>query len=114
MSLSMLASAAAMTVVGVAEIDLTSPSILVSPAARDAIASGSVTKLICLDVSRRSRKFDSACLTSSEWRQAVELARAQKRTIGPTGAIPGLLPRSFSGAGNGSHSFSGGGRGTHP
>lgn len=112
MSLSMLASAAAMTIVGVTEIDLTSPSILVSPTAREAIASGSITKLICLDVSRRSRKFDSACLTSSEWRQALELARAQKRTMGPNGVIPGLLPRAFSGAGDVSHRL-GGGRGTH-
>ena len=92
MSLLLLASVAAVNVVAVAEIDLASPAVFVSADARNSIANGTVTKLICLDVSGRTSKFSSACLTSSEWHKAVELSRTGGRAKGPSGGIHGLLP----------------------
>ena len=93
MSLLFLASALAANVVAAADIDLASSSVFMSADARAAVADGTVTKLICLDVSGRSSKFQSACLTSAEWHKAVELSRLTSRNKRPSGGIHGLLPQ---------------------
>lgn len=112
MSLVLLASAAALNVVAVADIDLQSSNVFVSADARDAIARGEVTKLICLDVSARRSKFSSACLTSGEWHKAVALSRSGGKPDGPSGGMHSLLPSPFPSQLHPPHQ-SGGLRGPH-
>lgn len=75
----LLASAIVANVVPVADIDLSSPTVYVSDAAREAIATGTVERFVCFDLPKRSLKFRSACLSSAEWQLAVAQSKSSQR-----------------------------------
>lgn len=91
--MSLLLSFAAASLVAVADIDLASPTIFVSPESREAVASGTAQELVCFDVSGRSRKFRTACVTSAEWQEAVQLAEVAARRGKTGGRQDALLPQ---------------------
>ena len=72
MSLLLATAIISASVIPSAEIDLTSPAIYISEQARAGIADGTVARLACLDLPKRSRKYRTACLTPAEWDKAAQ------------------------------------------
>ncbi|WP_133365210.1 hypothetical protein [Qipengyuania sediminis] len=76
--MSMLLMSAALSVVSIAQIDLTSPAIFISKETRGLIAAGAVRELTCGTLPERNgRAYRIACLTNDEVRRGSELAAAQ-------------------------------------
>jgi hypothetical protein len=87
----LLASVIAANVVPVAEIDLASTTVYISDSAREAVDAGTVQRFVCFDLPERSRKFRSACLTSTEWQLAVAQTKRSQRRARTSEEIAGLM-----------------------
>lgn len=99
----LLASALAASLMTPAGIDLDSPTIFVSEQARAAVASGTAPQFVCVDLPERSRKFRSACVTTAEWQQAVQLAEVAARRRKMGWRSHGLLPQPLPSQNHPSH-----------